>query len=238
MVKLHPEHAAQLAGTRKCGLAPIRGEVNHLFERLTQRPKWKLSRHLRLPRRWFPCVDLASVSVIATGERFLESGTLLNYVRAVELGAIGAGFVSWLTSGTTRLTYAVALAVSHAANDMAARAVAGPAGGLVPDRVNRGIISLLGTRAGSGPVEVWAVGFSGAGWFSVRRHGTKHPVAIITTSRIAAGAAVVLFADVSKIPCGSGQSARHGEVLRKGFGEDLRIVDRSIGMQASSRPSG
>ncbi len=52
MVKLHPEHAAQLAHA-EAGLAPIRGEVNHLFERLTWRREWKPSRRLRLPRRWF-----------------------------------------------------------------------------------------------------------------------------------------------------------------------------------------
>ncbi len=157
MVKLHPEHAAELAHG-EAGLAPIRGEVNHLFERLTLAARMEAVQTLAAAATVVPARDLASVSVIATGERFLESGTLLNYVRATELGqsvlvlypvrakAPSGLDLRWLRAMWRRVPLLVLLA-----------------GWFVIGLIG-GIISLMGRTVGSGPVsagpvEVWAVGF-------------------------------------------------------------------------------
>jgi hypothetical protein len=157
MAKLHPEHAAQLA-REEVGLAPIRGEVNHLFERLTLAARLEAVQTLAAATAVVPAGDLASVSVIATGERFLESGTLLNYVRAVELGqsvlvlypetskARSGMSLRWMRAAWRRVPLLVLLA-----------------GWLLIGLIG-GVISLTGRTVGSGPlsagpVEVWAVGF-------------------------------------------------------------------------------
>ncbi len=160
MVKLHPEHAAQLAHA-EAGLAPIRGEVNHLFERLTQAARMEAIQTLAAAATVVPVRDLASVSVIATGERFLESGTLLNYVRAVELGQSVLALYPADRAGTTKVRNDMPLRWLRAMLRTTWRRV--PvlvllAGWFLIGLIG-GIISLLGTRVGSGPVEIWAVGF-------------------------------------------------------------------------------
>ena len=152
MVKLNPEHAAQLV-RGEAGLAPIHGEVNHLFERLTAAARMEAVQTLAAAATVVPARDLASVSVIATGERFLESGTLLNYVRAVELGqsvlalyplrvkAKSGLDMRWLRAMWRRVPLLVLLA------------------GWFLIGVIGGIISLAGSAVSAGPVEIWAVGF-------------------------------------------------------------------------------
>ena len=153
MVKLHPEHAAQLAHAEE-GLAPIRGEVNHLFERLTLAARMEAVQTLAAAATVVPARDLQSVSVIATGERFLESGTLLNYVRATELGQSvltlypvtakarsGGMDLLWLRAMWRRVPLLVLLA------------------GWFLIGLIGGIISLAGRSVTAGAIETWAVGF-------------------------------------------------------------------------------
>jgi len=161
MAKLNPEHAALLVHG-EAGLAPIRGEVNHLFERLTLAARMDAVQTLAAAATVVSVRDLASVSVIATGERFLESGTLMNYVRAVELG---------------QSVLALYPATAKARSDMPLRRLRAMlrttwrrvpllvllAGWLLIGVIG-GIISLAGRTVGSGPlsagpVEIWAVGF-------------------------------------------------------------------------------
>jgi hypothetical protein len=154
MVKLHPEHAVQLV-RGEAGLAPIHGEVNHLFERLTLAARMEAVQTLAAATAVIPARDLASVSVIATGERFLESGTLLNYVQAAELGqsvlalhpvrakakAPSRMELRWLRAMWRRVPLLVLLA------------------GWFLIGLIGGVISLAGRPVSAGSVEVWAVGF-------------------------------------------------------------------------------
>lgn len=157
MAKLHPEHAAQLAHA-EAGLAPIHAEVNHLFERLTAAARLEAVQTLAAATTVVPVKDLASISIIDTGERFLESGTFINYVRAAELGQVvlasypgttkarSSLSLRWLRTMWRRVPLLVLLAGWF---------VIGLIGGLV---------SLAGRTAGSGPVsaapvEIWAAGF-------------------------------------------------------------------------------
>jgi hypothetical protein len=152
MVKLHPEHAAQLAHA-EAGLAPIRGEVNHLFERLTLAARMEAVQILAAAATVVPPRDLASVSVIATGERFLESGTLMNYVRAVELGqsvlvlypvrakAKSGMDLRWLWAMWRRVPLLMLLA------------------GWFLIGLIGGVVSLAGPTVSAEAVEIWAVGF-------------------------------------------------------------------------------
>jgi hypothetical protein len=152
MVKLHPEHAAQLAH-EEAGLAPIRGEVHHLFERLTVAARMEAVQTLAAAATVVPARDLASVSVIATGERFLESGTLINYVRATELGQVVLASypvtakaksgvdLHWLRAMWRRVPLLVLLA------------------GWFLIGLIGGVISLAGRTVSSESVEIWAVGF-------------------------------------------------------------------------------
>jgi hypothetical protein len=161
MVKLHPEHAVQLAHA-EAGLAPIRGEVNHLFERLTLAARMEAVQTLAAAATVVPANDPASVSIIATGERFLESGTLLNYVRATELGQS----VLALYPVTAKARSGMDLRRLRATLRTMWRRV--PllvllAGWFLIGLIG-GIISLMGRTVGSGPVsagpvEFWAVGF-------------------------------------------------------------------------------
>jgi hypothetical protein len=161
MVKLHPEHGAELV-RGEAGLAPIRGEVNHLFERLTQSARLEAVQTLAAATTVVPALDLASVSVIATGERFLESGTLLNYVRAAELGQS----VLDLYAGTAKARSDMPLRRLRAMLRTTWRRV--PLlvllAGWFLIGVIGGIASLAGRTVGAGPlsagpVEVWALGF-------------------------------------------------------------------------------
>jgi len=152
MAKLHPEYAAQLVHG-EAGLAPIRGEVNHLFERLTQAARLEAVQTLAAATTVVPARDLASISVIATGERFLESGMLLNYVRATELGqsvlalypvkvkARNDVSLRWLGAMWRRVPLLVLLA------------------GWFLIGLIGGIISFAGRAVSAGAVEIWAVGF-------------------------------------------------------------------------------
>jgi hypothetical protein len=157
MVKLHPEHAAQLLHA-EAGLAPIRGEVNHLFERLTLAARLEAVQTLAAAATVVPARDLASISVIATGERFLESGTLLNYVRAVELGQV----VLASYPGTPKVRSDMPLRRLRAMWRRVPLLVL-LAGWFLLGLIG-GFISLAGRTVGSGPVsagpvEIWAVGF-------------------------------------------------------------------------------
>jgi hypothetical protein len=161
MAKLHPEHAADLV-RGEAGLAPIRGEVNQLFERLTQTARLEAVQTLAAATAVVPVFDLASVSVIATGQRFLESGTLLNYMRAVELGQS----VLDLYPGTAKARSDMPLRRLRAMLRMTWQRV--PLlvllAGWFLIGVIGGIASLAGRTVGSGPlsagpIEVWALGF-------------------------------------------------------------------------------
>jgi len=161
MAKLNPEHAADLV-RGEAGLASIRGEVNHLFERMTLSARTEAVQVLAAATAVVPALDLTSVSVIATGERFLESGTLMNYIRAVELGQS----VLDLYPVTPQVRNEVPLRRLRAMLRSTWRRV--PLlvllAGWFLIGVIGGIASLAGRTVGPGPlssgtVEVWALGF-------------------------------------------------------------------------------
>lgn len=161
MAKLHPEHAADLVRGEP-GLASIRGEVNQLFDRMAGAARTEAVQTLAAATAVVPVLDLASVSVIATGQRFVESGTLLNYIRAVELGQS----VLALYPGTATTRRDIPLRRLQASVRAMWRRV--PLlvllAGWFLIGVIGGIASFAGRTIGSGPlsagpVEVWALGF-------------------------------------------------------------------------------
>lgn len=162
MAKLHPEHAAELA-RGETGLAPIRGEVNHLFERLTIAARMEAVQTLAAAATVVPVLDSASISVIATGERFLESGTLLNYVRATELGqSVLALYPATAKAQKAKVQKAMDLRWLRAMWRRVPLLVLLAGWFLIG--VIGGIASLAGRTVGpgplsAGPVEVWALGF-------------------------------------------------------------------------------
>jgi hypothetical protein len=161
MAKLNPEHAADLV-RGEAGLAPIRGEVNHLFERLTLSARTEAVQTLAVATAVVPVLDLASVSVIATGERFVESGTLLNYIRAAELGQSVLALYP-ATAATRRDIPLRRLQSSLRAMWRRVPLLVLLAAWLLIGVIG-GIVSLTGRTVGSGPlstgpVEIWVVGF-------------------------------------------------------------------------------
>jgi hypothetical protein len=162
MAKLHPEHAAQLAHA-EAGLAPIHSEVNHLFERLTAAARLEAVQTLAAAATVVPAKDLESVAVIATGERFLESGTYINYVRATELGQIVLASFSRPPKARSGGTSLSLLLTMLRAMWRRVPLLVLLAGWFVIGLIG-GLISLAGRTAGSGgasaaPVEIWAAGF-------------------------------------------------------------------------------
>jgi hypothetical protein len=161
MAKLNPEHAADLV-RGEAGLAPIRGEVNHLFERLTLSARTEAVQTLAAATTVVPVLDLASASVIATGERFLESGTLLNYIRAAELGQSVLDLYPATARARNEMPFRRLRAMVRATWRRVPLLVLLAGWFLIG--VIGGIVSLAGRTVGSGslsagPVEVWALGF-------------------------------------------------------------------------------
>ena len=153
MVKLHPEHAAQL-GARGSGVGSHpRGSEPSV--RAVDGGGANGSRPDACGCRDGGSCDAIwqSVSVIATAERFLESGTLLNYVRATELGQSVLALypitakvrsdmpLRWLRAIWRRVPLLVLLTGWF---------LIGLIGGIIP---------LVGRPVGSGSVEIWAFGF-------------------------------------------------------------------------------
>jgi hypothetical protein len=157
MARLHPEHAAELAHG-EAGLASIRGEMNQLFGRLTMEARTDAVQILAAATMVVPGGDMPAVNILEAGERLVESGTYINYVRASELGqmlintypqpprARRSMELRWLSAMWRRVPLLVLLL------------------GWFLIGLIGGIVSLAGRTVGGGsasavPFEVWAGGF-------------------------------------------------------------------------------
>ncbi len=157
MARLHPEHAAELVQA-EAALAPIRGEVNHLFERLALAAKSDAAGTLSAASLAVSPRDIPAIDILAAAQRFAESGTLINYVRATELGQLVLDSYPLAVKPRRWLAQARLQAMWRRVPVLVLLA-----GWFLLGLVG-GIISLAGRYAGSGPlsatpVEIWAVGF-------------------------------------------------------------------------------